>query len=151
MIEPLRLSVDLECSVEHAFDVWTGRIGAWWPKGHSASGDPGTAVHLEPHVGGRIYERTPEGAEHDWGRIIRWEPPSRLGYEWHIGRDADAATDVDLTFVDLGDARTRLEIVHSGWEALGDEAVSWRQANTGGWESLLPDFVTAAEDLGVGS
>src|SRR3954454_21799072 len=98
MIEPLRLSVDLDCPVDHAFTVWTERISTWWPKGHSASGDPETDVRLEPRLGGRIFERPPDGTEHEWGRVVRWEPPSRLDYEWHIGRDADAATDVQLTF-----------------------------------------------------
>ena len=59
----------------------------WWPKGHSASGDPDAVVTLEPRLGGRIFERTPDGAEIDWGEITAWDPPHRLGYLWHIGRD----------------------------------------------------------------
>ena len=52
-------------------------------------------------------------------RSRSWSPPRRLGYLWHINRDRSDATDVELTFVDLGDGTTRLEIVHSGWERLG--------------------------------
>ena len=55
----------------------------------------------------------PDGTEIDWGEITLWSPPSRLGYLWHIGRDRSDATDVELTFVDVGDGRTRLDIVHS--------------------------------------
>ncbi len=58
---------------------------------------------------------------------------------------SDDATDVELTFVDLGDGRTRLEIVHSGWDRLGAEGDAWRNANTAGWSSLVPCFVAAAE------
>ena len=145
MIEPLELSYEIDCPAEHAFDVWTTRLSAWWPKGHSASGDPGTVVVLEPRLGGRIYERTSEGVEIDWGEITLWSPPSRLGYRWHIARDAGEATDVQLTFVDVGPGRTRLEIVHSGWERAGAEARGWRDANTNGWAALIPRFVEAAQ------
>jgi uncharacterized protein YndB with AHSA1/START domain len=145
LIEPLRLSFEIDCQANHAFDVWTQRLSSWWPKGHSASGDPATAITLEPHLGGRIYERTSDGTEIDWGRITDWDPPRRLAYLWHIRRDRAEATDVELTFEDLGDGTTRLHIVHTGWERLGAEAQSWRDANTNGWTALIPNFLAAAE------
>ena len=143
-IEPLRLSFEIGCPTEHAFDVWTTRLSSWWPKGHSASGDPDTVVTLEPRLGGRIFERTSDGTEIDWGEITSWNPPHRLGYLWHIGRDRTDATDVELTFVDLGDGTTRLDIVHSGWERLGATAPALRRANTDGWHDLLPAFIAVA-------
>jgi len=124
--------------------VWTTRLSTWWPKGHSASGDPGTVAVLEARLGGRIFERTPDGAEIDWGEITSWNPPSKLGYRWHIGRDRDQATDVELHFVDIGNGRTRLDIVHDGWERLGDEGTAWRDANTNGWAALMPAYLAAA-------
>ena len=145
MIEPLRLSYEIQCSPEHAFEVWTTRLSTWWPKGHSASGNPATLVVLEPRQGGRIFERTPDGTEIDWGEITLWSPPRRLGYLWHIGSDRSAATDVELTFVDLGDGATRLDIVHTGWERLGAEGRTSREANSDGWSGLMPSFVEAAE------
>lgn len=144
-IDPLRLSVEIDCPTDHAFAVWTTRLSSWWPKGHSVSGHPDTVVTLEPHLGGRIFERAPDGTEIDWGEITSWSPPHRLGYLWHIRRDRSDATDVELTFVDLGDGTTRLEIVHSGWERLGAEGAQWRDANTDGWNALLPGFIVAAE------
>jgi uncharacterized protein YndB with AHSA1/START domain len=144
VIEPLRLSYEIDCPPAHAFDVWTTRLSTWWPQGHSASGDPDTTARLEPRLGGRLYERTSDGTEIDWGEITVWEPPSRLGYLWHIKRARAQATEVQLTFVDLGDGRTRLDILHSGWEALGDEALTWRNSNTAGWNALIPNFLAAA-------
>ena len=125
--------------------MWTNRLATWWPKDHSASGDPDTEVVLEPHVGGRIFERTSAGVEIDWGEVTAWEPPHRLSYRWHLGRSPAEATDVELRFVDLGGDRTRLEIVHTGWERLGAEGQQWRDANAGGWGAVLPRFVAAAE------
>ena len=100
---------------------------------------------LEPRLGGRIFERTPDGTEIEWGRITSWQPPHRLGYAWHIGRDPADATDVEVTFVDLGDGTSRLDIVHSGWERLGAQATPYREANTDGWQALAGAFVAAAE------
>jgi hypothetical protein len=108
------------------------------------SEEPGLAVVLEPRRGGRIYERTAAGVEHDWGEVTVWDPPGRLAYLWHIGRDRAAATEVEIRFVGRGDDATLIEIEHRGWEALGDEAASWRQRNDGGWASLLQHYVAAA-------
>jgi uncharacterized protein YndB with AHSA1/START domain len=100
---------------------------------------------LEPRLGGRVFERTPDGTEIDWGEVTLWSPPERLGYLWHIRRDRSDATDVELTFVDMGGGRTRLDIVHTGWERLGADGGAFRDANTDGWSSLIPRFVDAAE------
>jgi hypothetical protein len=66
VIEPLRVEFDVECSPAHAFAVWTEQIDLWWPRSYTVSGDP-TLVVLEPRVGGRLFERTADGAEIDWG------------------------------------------------------------------------------------
>jgi hypothetical protein len=145
VIEPLRLSYELKCPASHAFMVWTTRIGTWWPKGHSASGDPTSEVFLEPGVGGRIFERPTVGAEIDWGVVTEWDPPGRLCYTWHIGRDSTQATEVALTFVELDGHTSRLDIVQTGWDRLGADGPSWREANSGGWGALIPAFLAAAD------
>ena len=143
MIEPIRLSFEVDCPADHAFEVWTARIGQWWPADHTASGKPDTTVILERRPGGRIFERTTAGTEHDWGEVTIWEPPTRLGYLWHLRRDRADATEVEIQFIDRG-ASTRVEIEHRAWEVLGAEAESWRDRNHGGWATLLPHFVAAA-------
>lgn len=150
MIEPLRLSFDLACAPEHAFEVWTKRIGTWWPKSHTTSGDPDCTVHLEPGVGGRIYERATDGREINWGEVTAWEPPRRLAYLWHIATDRSRATDVEVVFRAAGSGKTTVEIVHGGWERLGDDGPAWRDRNRGGWGGMLPHFIRAASPAGAG-
>ena len=106
------------------------------------TGDPADIV-LEPGLGGRIYERTLDGREIDWGEITSWDPPHGLAYRWHMRRDRADATDVAIRFVATRDDTTRMEITHTGWERLGAEAESWRDANRGGWAGLLPHFIAA--------
>jgi uncharacterized protein YndB with AHSA1/START domain len=140
--EPLRFAVDVACTVEHAFRVWTATIGTWWPADHTVTVEPAPAVVLEPGVGGRIYERTPDGTEHDWGEVTVWEPPRRLGYLWHLRADRSDATDVTIRFVPTGEG-TRVEIEHAGWERLGVHGDAWRDRNRQGWATLLPHYSAA--------
>jgi uncharacterized protein YndB with AHSA1/START domain len=143
MIEPINLSFEVDCPVERAFAVWTGGIAQWWPADHTVSGESDLTVVLEGRPGGRIFERRASGIEHDWGAVTIWEPPSRLGYTWHLNRDRSDATDVEIRFVAQGDRVTRVEIEHRGWERLGTDAESWRDRNRGGWATLLPHYVAA--------
>ena len=144
MIEPIRLSFEVDCPVERAFDIWTARIAQWWPKDHTVSADDDLIVVLEGRAGGRIFERQRSGVEHDWGEVTAWEPPTRLGYTWHLNRDRSDATDVEIRFIAHGQAATTVEIEHRGWERLGADGESWRDRNRGGWATLLPHYVAAA-------
>ncbi len=144
MIEPLTISFEVASSADHAFDTWTRRIDTWWPREHTATLDPKATIVLEPGLGGRLFERTSAGVEHDWGRVVAWEPPDRFGYTWHIRRDAADATDVNITFTSIEPDRTRVDIVHTGWDRLGD-GQEWLDRNRGGWDGVLPHFVAAVE------
>jgi uncharacterized protein YndB with AHSA1/START domain len=141
--EPIEIEFEVACSPEHAFDTWANRTSMWWPPGHSMSSAPGLVVTFEPRPGGRIYERTPEGAEHDWGEVVAWEPPHRLAYLWHLGTERGRATEVDISFTGHA-AATTVTIVHRGWERLGPDGPAWRDRNLGGWSGLLPHFRQAA-------
>jgi Activator of Hsp90 ATPase homolog 1-like protein len=143
MTAPLTMSFEVACPVEHAFTVWTSGFGTWWPPDHTVTGRADLDVVLQRGVGGRIYERTPEGVEHDWGRVTVWNPPTQLGYLWHLRRDRADATEVLIRFLPRGDSSTRIEIEHRGWERLGIAAEQWRDQNRAGWQTLLPHFLAA--------
>lgn len=146
---PLRLSFAVACPVDHAFRVWTSGIDAWWPRDHTVTGRAGVAIVLETRVGGRIFERTPDGVEHDWGEVTIWEPPERLGYRWHLRQDVSDATEVDIRFCSDGGAATLIEIEHRGWERLGAAGGGLRDRNRAGWDSLLPHYLAAATGGGT--
>ena len=143
MIEPLQFDFSVRCSSDHAFSTFARQISLWWPTDHSVSQDPGLEVVIEPRVGGRIFERTPAGEEHDWGEVTTWDEPRRLAYVWHIATDRSRATHVTVEFVPDGPEATSVRIVHSGWDALGDDAEDWRDQNRGGWAGVLEPFMAA--------
>jgi uncharacterized protein YndB with AHSA1/START domain len=143
MTEPLRLSFDVACDVAHAFSTWTERTSSWWPPSHTVAGELGLQVIFEPVAGGRIFERAADGREADWGRIVAWDPPRRLVYEWHLRQDRADATEVEIRFDEAPGGMTRVTIEHRGWDRLGERGPDRREANKRGWAGLLPHYQTA--------
>jgi uncharacterized protein YndB with AHSA1/START domain len=144
MIDPLQIVFDVGSPLEQTFELWTARTSSWWPTTHTVSAQPGVEVIIEPGVGGRIFERTPEGEEHDWGQVTVWEPPSRISYLWHLRQNREDATEVEITFAASKGEGTTVAIVHRGWDRLGTRAQEGREANRHGWAGVLTPFQAAA-------
>jgi uncharacterized protein YndB with AHSA1/START domain len=132
----------VDCPVDHAFAMWTSRIGSWWPRDHTMSGEPGAQIVFEDRVGGRIFERTSDGVEHEWGEVLAWDPPHRLAYTWRFGAGSAGPTEVEVGFRP-SPAGTEVSIEHRGWERFGPDAASRRDANRRGWSGVFPLFVEA--------
>ena len=143
----IRKEVTVDCSPEQAFETYTERISSWWPlETHSVGGGSGTPpeeVVLEPHVGGRFYERSASGEEHEWARVLVWEPPHRLVVDWHVNPESPA-TELEVTFTPEG-GKTRVELEHRGWERYGDMGKEASGDYSSGWEQVLGRFVDAAD------
>jgi len=138
-------TITIEAPQEHAWAVFTERIGSWWPlRTHSIGEERAESVAIEPHVGGRIVETIRGGGEAVWGNVVVWEPPSRIVLTWHPKNPPEQATELELRFVAEGDRRTRVELEHRGWERLGDRAASFRDNYDSGWPPVLDHYVDAA-------
>lgn len=144
-VPPVVKVVRVPCDAARAFDVFTAGIHRWWPiASHSLTQDAATRVQFEPREGGRLYERSPAGEEHVWGTVSAWEPPDRVAFSWHVGREPDTAQQVEVTFTPMGD-ETEVKLVHSGWEKLGAEAEANRQGYDNGWELVfMENYAKAA-------
>jgi uncharacterized protein YndB with AHSA1/START domain len=136
-------SITVDCSVEHAFEVFTERIADWWPlQTHSIFGDKAATSFIEGRVGGRAYERSSDGDEADWANVLAWEPPQRFALEWRVNPE-NPPTEVEVRFSAEGD-RTRVELEHSGWERYGDRAESASGDYDSGWDYVLGRYAEAA-------
>jgi uncharacterized protein YndB with AHSA1/START domain len=140
----IRKSVDVAASVEDAFRVFTERAGSWWPLTTKSVGQE-DAVDLvfEPGVDGRVYERLRSGDEHDWGGILAWEPPHRLVFTWHPGRDPETSQEVEVRFSPT-DEGARIELEHRGWERVVATADEFPEHYDSGWDEVLGRFAEAA-------
>ena len=137
----IRKTVVVSCDVHTAFRTWTEQINSWWPKGHSRSGDPDTTIFLERQVGGRIYERTPEGTEYDWGKVVAWDPPRHFAYHWYLGSSAEQPTHVDVQFAAQEAGGTRVDVSHRGPEFVGGIWSLNSARYDAAWEVVLPAYI----------
>lgn len=145
----VRKEVVVPASPELAFEVFTARFGDWWP-GHHLSVGAVEAYVLEPGEGGRWFERTVEGEECEWGRVLHWEPPRRLVLSWGISAaweaDPTLASEVEVTFEPTGDG-TRVVLEHRHLDRAGE---GWREmreevGGDGGWGGILGDYLRLVE------
>lgn len=136
IIEPIRLEVTVNRSVEEAFSQFTGRMTDWWPMQRFTFA-PGRAheVLMEPYVGGRFYERYKDGGEFTIGEVLAWEPPRHVVFTWR-GRWA-MPTEVSVVFTAVEPSLTRIQLVHSGWERLGNIGLERRNEYLNGWPAVL--------------
>ena len=125
----------MAASCDHAFDTWTMRPTLWWPRSHTTSGTDLGEIVFEGYPGGRIFERSADGTEHDWGQVTAWEPPNRVAYKWHLFFRADEATDVDVTFRPI-ESGTSVRIEQSGWHRLDTDRGDLRSRFHGGWQAI---------------
>ena len=148
-IAPVHKTLTVQCSVEHAFSTFTDRVGDWWPlPTHSVGGEKSESVRFEPGDTGRLIERLADGTETVWGHILEWDPPNRVRLSWHPGEDctrtqAHEATEVEVTFEAEGEG-TRVELIHRGWERLGERSLEGRDSYDGGWNGVLDLYAAAA-------
>jgi uncharacterized protein YndB with AHSA1/START domain len=152
-IPPITGTVTLAVSAERAFEVFTGSINAWWPHQYHIGKAEVDEVILEPGVGGRWYERGVDGTECDWGRVLVWEPPSRLVFTWQIDGswqfdpDPDNASEIEARFTAAGPHETVVGLEHRYFERLvGGQIINGAINGGGGWALLLQGFAkTVAE------
>ena len=147
-LDPVRKSVTVRLGRDQAFALFTARIHEWWPMTtHSIGRDKTTMVVFEQREGGRVYERTADGDEHDWGVVLTWAPPERFVMTWHPGQPTDKAQRVEVRFVTEGQG-TRVDLTHDGWEAQGGQGADYRSAYEGGWIGVLERLVAHADGAG---
>ena len=148
-LAPVRRTLTVTAPPARAFEVFTAKIGLWWPKSHHVSAVEPETVVIEPRSGGRWYERAPDGVECDIGKVLAWEPPARLLLAWQLDANfryqADLVTEVEVRFVAEG-AATRVEFEHRNLERLGEHAekVRGQISAPAGWPAILDLYVQFA-------
>jgi uncharacterized protein YndB with AHSA1/START domain len=152
-VEPVRKTIRVQATLARAFEIFTAGMSRWWMPTHSISPTktPIAAVVIEPRVGGRWYERGTDGSECDWGRVLVWEPPTRLVLAWQIDAqwnfDPALLTEVEVRFDAQASGATEVNLEHRQLERYGDAVAGVRAAlaSPGGWSGLLERYATAFE------
>jgi uncharacterized protein YndB with AHSA1/START domain len=145
----VRQSIVVDAPPDRAFAVFTEGMSSWWPmESYSIAPGPMAAAVVEPREGGRWFERSDDGSECDWGRVLAWEPPDRVVLAWQISPqwryDAGLTTEIEVRFTpEAGPtARTRVDLEHRKLENYGELAEQMRSilGADDGWRGLLRRF-----------
>lgn len=134
-VPPIRREILVDADQATAFEVFTVRLGRWWPLDELSVHGKGATVAF---ADGQIVEHSAGGDTAVWGTVTRWEPPAAVAFTWHPGRPADRASHVEVTFT-AADARTLVRLEHTGWEAFGDPAAA-RAEYDHGWPMVLDRY-----------
>lgn len=117
-----RASVSVAVPPAAAFRIFTAEIDLWWRRGlrYRIARDRGI-LHLEPGVGGRLFESFEVHGRTkviETGRVTVWEPPARLCFEWRaVNFAADERTVVEVDFAETASG-TLVTVTHRGWAAI---------------------------------
>jgi uncharacterized protein YndB with AHSA1/START domain len=118
-----RVTVAVGVPPTQAFEIFTAEIEHWWRRGPKfrQAGFRRGLIHLEPRVGGRLFEQFDvDGASQvlEVGRVRIWDPPVRLAFSWRNANFAPAElTDVEVEFAATAGG-TRVTVTHRGWSTL---------------------------------
>ncbi len=139
-IEPVVVDVRVPADAQSAFNRFTEELDSWWPRrSHSVSQEACASVAIEGYVGGRIFETTKDGVEHEWGRLRSWEPGRSFSTSWHPGRDAAEAQVVEVDFLPQDDG-TLVRLTHRLWEPIGEGAADTRDRYASGWPGVMDAY-----------
>ena len=139
-IAPVHKTLVVNCSPARAFEVFTREIGSWWPLDRYSIGENEIVeVVFEEHVGGRVFERLTDGSEAEWGKVLSWDPPASFSMSWSPGTDPAKATELTVSFAAEGE-RTRVDLVHAGWEILAERGQESRNNYDNGWVGVLEEY-----------
>ncbi|HME27186.1 MAG TPA: SRPBCC family protein [Acetobacteraceae bacterium] len=148
-IAPIVHAVRVKATPARAFDLFASHMADWWPKGGTIGKAPHAAIVIEPRSGGRWFERDADGNETRWGKVLAWEPPSRLLLGWQIntqwGYDPDLLTEVELTFALAEGGGTLVTLEHRNLERFGADAARHAERLGGGWPTRIAQFAQYAD------
>jgi uncharacterized protein YndB with AHSA1/START domain len=151
------ISVGIEPAI--AFRVFTDEIDQWWKRGRAyraAKGDRGI-LHLEPRVGGRLFESFDTGSGPrvlQTGEVTVWEPPSRLVFDWRgVNFAPNEKTEVEVVF-EPTPSGTLVTLTHRGWSKLradhpvrhGHDVQEFLRSIGMWWSSLLTSLRAHARE-----
>jgi uncharacterized protein YndB with AHSA1/START domain len=102
-------SVVLPLAPAAAFELFTRKVGEWWPADRRHTQDPKSEIFLLQ--GGRFYERARNGQEVELGRVRSWELPNRILLDFFIATGPEKPTEVEITFA-AQQGGTRVTVTH---------------------------------------
>jgi uncharacterized protein YciI/uncharacterized protein YndB with AHSA1/START domain len=145
-VESVKKQLIVKAPIERAFRVFTAGIDKWWPRDHHIGASPMKELVMEPKEGGRWYAKCEDGSECDTGKVLVWDPPTRLVLAWQITAkwafDPSFVTEIEVRFAPDGARCTRVDFEHRDLDRYGAEAEAIRAqlGDPKGWNGNLERY-----------
>lgn len=119
MTGSVSISIRVATDCATTFRAFVDDIDVWWQRGPKfRAAGTADALRFEPGPDGALVQELGAGREHILGKVLAWEPPTRVLLRWRLTNFApDEATEVEILFTPLGD-ETRVTIEHRGLDRL---------------------------------
>jgi hypothetical protein len=142
MFPALTSIVEVPCSREKAFKIFTEQMGTWWPI-HQRSmsmawhSKPAKSLEVQAKLGGKITEIGDDDTQHHWGTFTDFAPHDRVRFDLHMGMPPDQTSHVEVVFEALSDNATRVILTQTNFEGFGEMAAMVLQGYTSGWPVIF--------------
>jgi uncharacterized protein YndB with AHSA1/START domain len=147
-LTPVRCTYEFQTEPDVVYNMFTARLGDWWPLAYTFSGAQCASAEIEPKHGGEWYERTRQGERLSWGKVKHIEPGRRFILEFAIGPDrkpapSERSSTVEISFEGLPHGGgTLVAVEHRDFDRHG-EAGAQMCENMGspqGWPLILAEL-----------
>ncbi len=158
----VRKSVRVAASVERAFSVFVEQMETWWPATHHIGKTPFRRSLWSPAQAGVGMSAMPKARPCEWGSVLKWEPPHRVTFSWHVGAgsrlsrighfdpDMAKASEVEIRFMADGPGTTWWNWSTASWSAMARVMSSCARCSMGRgpgqgfWRSLRRSSVRSS-------
>ena len=131
----VRTEIVVNALRDRAFLLLTEKFDRIKPREHNMLGVDIAESVFEPRAGGRVYDRGVDGSECQWGRVLTYEPPTRIVFSWDISPNWQIEDDPSKS--------SEVDRHGEGWEGTR-EGVAGDQ----GWPLYLDRFAAAVGETG---
>jgi len=144
----IKKEVLVKASQQTAFNVFTQKMDAWWPRTHHVGSTPMVESVLEQKPGGRWYSRHEDGSEVNVGYILTWNPFGQVVLIWQIDGNfkcyPELVTEVEVNFIPDGHGTTRVTLEHRDLQKMAGGAKNV-EAMDDGWGMIMELYKGVAD------
>jgi len=140
------VEVLIEAPLERVWKTMVLETSAWWHKDFYTTPDP-AGFHIEPRLGGRMYEDWGDGAGQVWGHVNGLREPSYLQVVGDSSKEWGGPSRNIMTWrLEQEGATTRLRLEHSIFGRITPEV---EDSLVSGWNQLFRDCLKPFAETGV--
>ena len=133
--DAVRVSTTVGVDADTAFAVFTSEIDAWWLRGAAFGVPQGHQLRFDAD---RLVVFRDSGEVRELGRVRAWKPGELLVFTLPPKTsEPDTWTEVEVRFEPLDDGRTRVTVVHRGFDEIPDGASARHGLTSEGFVGMM--------------